>query len=76
MDSKLIEVLKEALRVVVLAVVSFLLTDNVVNNLVVFFGGKSLEPQLVIITTGLILSILRGVEKELHSKGSKVTLPF
>lgn len=69
------EILKESLRVVFLAVVSYLLTDGVINYLVVHFAGESLSLELIVLITGLLTSVLRGIEKQLHKNESKFQLP-
>lgn len=73
---KIMEVVKEALRVVVLAVISYLLTENVVSFLVSWFGGEALSKEMVIVVTGLLTSVLRGIEKQLHANKSKLSLPY
>ena len=75
MNKKLLEIGKETLRVAILAVVSYLLTAGVIDYLLVTFVGNTLSTEMVVLITGLLTSILRGVEKQLHKEDSKFILP-
>ena len=75
MNKKLLEIGKETLRVVILAVVSYFLTAGVIDYLLVTFLGNTLSAEMVVLITGLLTSILRGVEKQLHKEDSKFILP-
>ena len=69
------EILKEAGRVIFLAIVSWLLTIGVIDNILLAVVGDKLDPQYIILVVGVITSVLRGIEKELHNKDSKYQLP-
>lgn len=63
------EAILEGGRVVLLAIVSYLLTVGVVDTLVAQFIGGKLDASITLIITGLITSGLRGVDKFLHERG-------
>ena len=73
---KVFEILKEALRTGVLSVVSYLLTDGVINGLVIGVVGSRLDFPTVLTISAVLSWLLRGVEKHLHKAGSRVALPF
>lgn len=60
------EALLEGARVVMLAVVSFLLTVGVIDQVVLAWFGANLAPQMQVIVIGLFTSVLRGIDKWLH----------
>jgi hypothetical protein len=66
------EAIKEPLRYIELAVVSFLLTEGLLNTLISLFFGSRLSVEFVLLITGLLTSVLRGYDKFLH-ESSKVT---
>lgn len=70
------EIIKEASRVIILAVVSWLLTVGVLDNVLSTFFGTKIDPTQTILISGFITSILRGIEKQLHDQDSRVQLPF
>jgi hypothetical protein len=72
----IIEILKEGVRVVILAVISYLLTGVVLNNLLTVVLGSHLDPAIILYISGLLTAVLRGIEKELHTANSKLQLPF
>lgn len=69
MQGHLIEIGKEALRVVVLALVSWLLTDGVLNSVLGMLFSAHLDAAQVILVSGLLTSVLRGIDKDLHDSG-------
>lgn len=73
---KIWEIAKEAIRVIVLAVVSWLLTVGVLDNVITAFFGTKIDPTQTILISGFITSILRGIEKQLHENDSRMQLPF
>ena len=60
------EAVKEAARVILLAVVAFLLTTGVIDQAVVTAVGNRLDTNTILIISGLITSALRGFVKWLH----------
>jgi hypothetical protein len=60
------EAVKEPLRYIELAVVSFLLTEGILNSLISLIFGARLSPELVLLITGILTSVLRGYDKFLH----------
>jgi len=60
------EAIKEPLRYIELAVVSFLLTEGILNTLISLFFGSRLSVEFVLLITGLLTSVLRGYDKFLH----------
>lgn len=60
------EAVKEPLRYIELAVVSFLLTEGIISTLISLIIGNRLSPELVLIITGFLTSVLRGYDKFLH----------
>lgn len=66
MDTKsLLEALKEILRLVVSTVIGYLLMEGVVDSLVVIYGGK-LDPTQKTLITGLLMSIVRAIDRYIH----------
>ncbi|MDD4027018.1 MAG: hypothetical protein PHO75_02400 [Candidatus Shapirobacteria bacterium] len=65
----LIEGLKEAGRVALVAIISWLLTEGVINSLLVLIFKTKLSPELVLMLTGLFTSIVKGWDKDLHLTG-------
>ncbi len=63
-----IEGLKELGRVVVLAVVSFALTEGVLNTVLLKIGIVA-DPEIRLIIIGFLTSALRAVDKFLHEVG-------
>ena len=64
------ESVKEGLRVILLGVVSYLLTEGVVQTLVSHFLGMRLDASAQVIVVGLITSILRSIDKWLFESGT------
>ena len=65
----LVEGLKEAGRVALVAIISWLLTEGVINSLLILIFKTKLSPELVLMLTGLITSIVKGWDKDLHLTG-------
>lgn len=61
--------LKEIGRVVLLAVVSYLSTEVVVGQVLDIAFGIRLDPATKIVITGLLLSVLKALDRELHNSG-------
>lgn len=70
----LVEGLKELIRTGVLAMVSYLLTEGVLNGLIMNAVGNRLDPQLVLVLAGILTSALRAVDKWLHEMKVKTPL--
>ena len=66
MSNAIKEALLEGGRVVLLAVISYLLTAGVIARVVVSTVGVHLDANLQLIITGAITSALRGIDKLLH----------
>lgn len=60
---------KELGRVVVLGVVSYLLTAGVLASLVSILFGTHLDASVIVIVTGLLTSVLKGLDRQLHDSG-------
>ena len=58
--------LLDGLRVVVLAIVSYLLTAGVIGNILLLLH-ISMTPPAQLIIVGLLTSILKAIDKYLHS---------
>lgn len=65
----LIEGLKDTGRTILLAVISYLVTEGVMNTLIGVIFGDKLSPELILIISGLITSILKGIDKDIHLTG-------
>lgn len=70
MSKALLEAIKEPIRYLVLAVLSWLLTAGVVAQLVEQLGG-SLDVQTRALIVAGLLAVLRGVDKYLHELGKE-----
>lgn len=67
MSDKLIESIKEGGRVILLAVVSFLLTggaDAILNKF-----GANMDSGTKLIASGLLMTVLRSIDKYMHEAG-------
>lgn len=64
------EAIKEPGRLVLLAVVSWLLTEG--SSLIVNRLGGQLSSETKMIVTGLLISTLRGVDAYLHELGKEM----
>ena len=58
--------LLEGGRVVVLAIISYLLTAGVLNAIVVATLGQNIDASIQVVIIGLITSVLRAIDKFLH----------
>lgn len=63
--------LLEFLRLLALSVVSYLLTEGVVSNVLFLFTGDKLSPTESLLISGLMTSILKAFDKALHEKGKE-----
>jgi len=63
-----LEALKEPARYFVLGVVSYLLTEGIINTLVNAIFGTRLDVSVKLIIAGLLLEGLRGIDKFMHEK--------
>lgn len=61
-----VESLKELLRIMVLTLVAYLLTEGVLINLVESISGNRLDPTQKLMFTGVMGALLRGIDKFLH----------
>ena len=75
MNKSVFEGIKEAGRVAIFAVVSYLLTEGVVGQLLEVIK-ITIDPAMKLVIIGLITSILRAVDKWGHEEDNKVQLPF
>jgi len=72
MDMKaFVEGLKELARVMILAVVSFALTEGVVA-LIVSKTGVVTDPEIKMVIIGLLTSVLRSIDKFMHETGKAI----
>lgn len=69
MSAPIKEALLEGGRVVLLAVVSWLLTGVVLTNIVAAVVGTHLDANTQLIITGILTTGLRAVDKWLHENG-------
>lgn len=70
-----LEGVKEWLRIVMLGAVSYLLTEGVVQGLVSWLFGSRLDAFGTTTVTGLILSVLKGIDKYLY-KTDRTIIPL
>lgn len=62
---------KEIGRIILLAVVAYLLTDGVLSRVLLATGVK-LTPEQVTLITGLLTTALKAVDKWLHEYGKSI----
>lgn len=67
MKNPWIEVSKEVGRWAALGVVGWLLTSGVLNSLVIYIFGSSIDPQLQMILITGMTAVLRKVDEILHN---------
>jgi hypothetical protein len=65
----LIEAIKEPLRYILIAVVSYLLTETVIEQVILLVFGAGIDPATKLMITGLLTALLRGIDKWLHEIG-------
>lgn len=75
MSNAFVEAVKELLRLVLMAIVSFLLTDLVISGAVEHFAGTRLDPWSKAQITTLVTTVLRTVDKYLHEYGKETNNP-
>ena len=63
------EGLKEAGRTILLGIFSYLITEGVINNVLMIIFSEKLGQQTIALMSGLLLSVLRGIDKDLHLTG-------
>ena len=63
------ESLKEVGRLMLLGILSYLLTEGVVNSIVAYFVGTRLDAVTISYITGLLTVALRAADKKLHELG-------
>ena len=67
----LFEAIKEGGRLLLLALVSYLLTAGVIDAVIVYFGGAQLDATTKVQLVGLITTGLRALDKYLHELGKE-----
>ncbi len=65
----IVEALKEGGRVVLLAAVSYLLSEGVLDIIVDYIFGVKLDTALKVQIAGIVTIVLRAIDKYLHEKG-------
>lgn len=68
-NENLIDWAKEFGRVVVLGAVSYLLTEGVLTGLLDIIFGVKLDISVRLFIVGLVTSILKGIDRQLHDSG-------
>lgn len=71
MDTPTTSSAKELGRIILLAIISYLLTDGVLKTGLVALGYH-FTPEQYLIVNGLILSVLKAIDKYLHSLGKSI----
>lgn len=64
-----IEGLKEAGRIALDGIVSYLLTEGVLNTIVALIFKERLPLEVIVIITGVLMSVLKGLDKDRHLTG-------
>lgn len=67
--SNLINWFKEFCRVIVLAIIAYLLTEGVLGNLLDIVFGLKLDTATKLFMVGLVTSVLKGIDRQLHDSG-------
>lgn len=62
------ETLKEAARLILMGVVSYLLTAGVLDMLLKTYFGTYLSPELLLQISGFVTLVLRTIDKWLHER--------
>lgn len=65
----LIEGFKETGRVVVVALVSWLLTEGIISSVFALIFKDRLSSEAVLLIVGLFTAILKGIDRDLHLTG-------
>lgn len=65
------EAVLEALRVISLAFISYLLISGVLETIIVLLFGEKIQPELKTLLIGLVTTILRAVDKFIHEFGKE-----
>ena len=71
-----IESSKELGRIVILAAVSYILTEFGINNIVSLIFGTKLDPMVKVRIINFLTIALKIIDKYLHKKGIKTGLEF
>lgn len=74
MNNAAVESVKEFIRMIATAVVSFLLVDNAVNFILVWMVGDQLSPEQVLFVSALLTVVLKSVDKFVHKSGNETPL--
>lgn len=74
MNSAFIESFKELIRMIVISMVSFFLTEGVVQFVLQWIVGDKLDVAQVLFITGLLTVILKSIDKFLHKNGTNTPL--
>ena len=64
----ILEGLKELIRTAVLGLISYLLTGQALQALLTSLFGAKLDPMQIAAVTGVLTSVLKGLDKWLHEK--------
>ena len=67
--TNIIEALKEAARLILMAVLSYLLTTGVLDMLLSTYFGTTLNPTVALQVSGVLTVGLRSLDKWLHERG-------
>ena len=68
MNTEALQGAKELGRIVAISIVSYLLTEGVVGGLLGVVGLR-LTPEMKLVIVGVLLSVLKAVDKWLHELG-------
>lgn len=71
MKSSILEGLKEVGRILLLAIVSYLLTEGIIDAIVAYFVGTRLDAMTKTYIIGLTTTLLKSVDKWLHELGKE-----
>lgn len=68
----LLDYSKETFRLIASALISYLLTEGVINTLVLYFSGTRLTPEMTVIITGAVTTVIKSLDRSLHNVGVTV----
>lgn len=71
MKDTIIKALKEAGRLIVLAVISYILTNGVVDIIVQAIAGEHLTPEIKLQMISYITLVLKAADKFIHEYGKE-----
>lgn len=69
MNHSIIEATKEAGRLLLLAIVSYLLTEGVLDYILSYFLGVQIDTTTKVQVIAIITTLLRSIDKYLHETG-------